>query len=192
MELVEGLYILKEGKVIRSQCGDVLYASSSSVLIIDEYPVIVDTAMPEDWQVIKKSLKTAGVLKEEVKAVINTHLHGDHTGCNNKFICKKYAHQKEIAREGMEGVLPYRAISNRIKIIETPGHTDGHVSVVFGSNEIAVIAGDAIPTRDNYIKRVPPRININAALAMQSFERIEKIADIIIPGHDKPFRVEKK
>lgn len=193
MQVVEGLYLLKEGKVIRSN-DVILYASSASVLIIAEFPVIVDTAMPEDWGTIEKSLRNAGVRSDEVKMVINTHLHSDHMGCNGKFKAEKYAHGKEMAREGMKGIIPLdisRPFCDRVKIIETPGHTEGHISVVFESNEVAVIAGDAIPTYDNYLKRVPPRINIDAALAMRSFERIEKIADIVIPGHDRAFRVNR-
>lgn len=191
MKLVEGLYLLKEGKVIRSNDA-ILYASSASVLILDEFPIIVDTAMPEDMRVIQWSLMDAGIRKDEVKMVINTHLHGDHIGCNSMFKADKYAHAKEIAREGIKGIKPLdlnSAISPRVKLIETPGHTEGHISVIFESSEVVVIAGDAIPTYDNYLKRVPPRINIDEELAMHSFEKIEKIADLIIPGHDRPFRV---
>ncbi len=192
MKLMEDLYLLKEGKVIRSN-GAILYASSASVLILDDFPMIVDTAMPEDMELIQRSLMDADVQKDEVKMVINTHLHGDHIGCNNMFKkAEKYAHAKEIAREGIKGIIPLdlkSSISSRVKFIETPGHTEGHISVVFESSEVVVIAGDAIPTYDNYLKRVPPRVNIDEELAMQSFEKIEKIADLIIPGHDRPFRV---
>jgi glyoxylase-like metal-dependent hydrolase (beta-lactamase superfamily II) len=190
MKLMEDLYLLKEGKVIRSN-DVILYASSASVLILDEFPIIVDTAMPEDIELIQRSLAEAGIQIDEVKMVINTHLHSDHTGCNSFFKAEKYAHVKEIAREGIKGIIPlsFNNISSRVKFIETPGHTEGHISVVFESSEVAVIAGDAIPTYDNYLKRVPPRINIDEALAMNSFEKIERIADLIIPGHDKPFRV---
>lgn len=191
MRLMEDLYLLKEGKVIRSN-DVILYASSASVLIIDEFPIVVDTALPEDSKLIQRSLLNAGIQKDEVRMVINTHLHSDHIGCNSMFKADKYAHAKEIEREGIQGVKPLvnTSISSRVKIIETPGHTEGHISVVFESSDaVVVIAGDAIPTYDNYLKRVPPRINIDEELAMHSFEKIEKIADLIIPGHDKPFRV---
>jgi N-acyl homoserine lactone hydrolase len=81
-------------------------------------------------------------------------------------------------------------------VFHTPGHTRGSISVIvtgrFGDAEGAVVcAGDALPTRDNYIFRLPPGINYDRALASRSMDRIIAKADWIIPGHDGPIRVSK-
>ena len=44
---------------------------------------------------------------------------------------------------------------------------------------------------DNYLKWVPPGINFDPEIALQSMTKIVDYADIIIPGHDKPFRILK-
>jgi N-acyl homoserine lactone hydrolase len=55
-----------------------------------------------------------------------------------------------------------------------------------------VIAGDALPTFSNYLKGVPPAQHVDRNLACMSMNRILKIADVVIPGHDLPFSVPKK
>jgi glyoxylase-like metal-dependent hydrolase (beta-lactamase superfamily II) len=105
------------------------------------------------------------------------------------FRCQKFAHPLAIKDAGAKGykACPKR-ISKNVRIMDTPGHCLGHIAVVYEGDETVVIAGDAIPTRDNYIKRLPPRIHIDREAAMRSFAEIEKIADIIVPGHDEVIR----
>ncbi len=55
--------------------------------------------------------------------------------------------------------------------------------------ETVIIAGDALPTRANYVKWVPPAIHFNRAVSLQSMSKIVEIADWVIPGHDEPFKV---
>jgi glyoxylase-like metal-dependent hydrolase (beta-lactamase superfamily II) len=42
---------------------------------------------------------------------------------------------------------------------------------------------------DNYLKWVPPGINIDPELALNSMRKIVDWADVVVPGHDKPFRI---
>ncbi|HDM36039.1 MAG TPA: MBL fold metallo-hydrolase [Candidatus Syntrophoarchaeum butanivorans] len=191
-EICDNLYLVKPGKVIYDEIA-VRYASSAVVLIDDGSLILVDTALPEDWDLIKEGIDACGYDPGDIDLIINTHLHIDHVGCNDRFNVVKYAHAKEIERgEFTDGVEPYRnPVTERVEIIETPGHTWGHISVVYHGEKTVVIAGDAIPTRNNYYERVIPRIHVDAALAMESFLKVERIAEIIIPGHDDPIRVER-
>ncbi|MCW7076671.1 MAG: MBL fold metallo-hydrolase [Candidatus Syntrophoarchaeum sp.] len=182
----DGLYIVKPGKVIYDEVS-ILYASSAVVLIDDESVLLIDTGLSEDWDQIRQGIDACGFKVDDIDFIINTHLHADHVGCNDRFDVRKYAHPKEIERgEFTDGVFPYtNPITDKIEIIETPGHTWGHISVVYRSSEkTVVIAGDAIPTRNNYYERVIPRIHVDADIAMESFLKVEELADIIIPGHD--------
>ncbi|OFV68058.1 MAG: Beta-lactamase-like domain protein [Candidatus Syntrophoarchaeum caldarius] len=189
-KVCENLYIVKPGKVVYDEIS-VIYASSTVVLIDDDLRVLVDTALGEDWDQIKAGIEAVGFGVDAIDCIINTHLHPDHTGCNDRFEIPKYAHPAEIKRgEFTEGVEPYtRQVTDKISIIETPGHTWGHISVVYRGERTIVIAGDAIPTRNNYYERVIPRIHVDPDLAMESFLKIEEIADVIIPGHDDPIEV---
>lgn len=183
LKITEDFYLLKAGKVVFDDSGAILYASSSVSLILDKLYVVVDTGLPLDQELITNALHELGLKPSEIDVVVNTHLHPDHCGCNEIFNAKIYAHMLEILRTGASYLQCPQKISERVRIIETPGHIDGHISVVFDD---IVVAGDAIPTKDNYLKRVIPRLHTNAEKAKESMEKIIKIAKIIIPGHDQP------
>src|SRR6266542_5147452 len=132
--------------------------------------VLVDTGMIESHQEIEEyhptlyPLTGQDVPLEEVKLVINTHLHFDHCGGNRLFpgtpIYVQRA-EREAAREpdytipewvefegasyvGLDGeaeILP------GIRVLPTPGHTPGHQSVLVDTDEgLVVVAGDVAYT----------------------------------------------
>jgi glyoxylase-like metal-dependent hydrolase (beta-lactamase superfamily II) len=74
-----------------------------------------------------------------------------------------------------------------VRIVHTPGHTMGSVSVFVKADQRYAIAGDAVPKYGNFEKMVPPRINVDEKLALESIKMIIRYADVIIPGHDPPF-----
>ncbi|MHC1582588.1 MAG: MBL fold metallo-hydrolase [Candidatus Syntropharchaeia archaeon] len=182
----DGIYLIKPGELIRE--GDViLYASSSVVLLDDEFPILVDTGLKGDWGRIKRGIEEEGFRIRDIEMVINTHLHRDHCGCNEFFDIPKYAHEMEIERlNSPHGYFPYKKeVSERIRIIETPGHSYGHISVVYRGKKTFVVAGDAIPRKNNYIQGIPPRIHVDRKKAVESMKMIGEIGDVIIPGHDE-------
>lgn len=184
------LHVLNEGSLLKNKYGFIIHASSSSVLIEDNgSTIIVDTSTKDDCHKIEKSLDDLGYSPEKINVVINTHLHSDHCGCNDIFVnAKKYAHPLQTNKEEYRDIRSIYSLNlEKISIIDTPGHVPGHISVVF-KNEIGiniVIAGDAIPTVNNYYKWVPPRISSDPDEAIKSMKKIVKIADVIIPGHDR-------
>ncbi|MDY6958667.1 MAG: MBL fold metallo-hydrolase [Halobacteriota archaeon] len=188
-KVTDNTYVLKPGELVRNEKGMILFASSSVILMVDEFPLVVDTGLKKDWKRIQSELKNAGFSVEDVKMVINTHLHTDHIGCNRRFDVKKYADPDLSKNSGKNDYQPCPSqISKNISMIKTPGHCPGHISVVFNDGgKVVVASGDAIPTKNNYIERVPPRLHTDRAEAMRSFYKIVEIADIIIPGHDEPF-----
>ncbi len=189
MQIRDGIYLIKPGKVVYDEVS-VRYASSSVVLIDDGSLIVVDTGLEEDWGEIERGIRRAGFHPSEVDTIINTHLHVDHIGCNHRFSAECYAHPKEIERVGVSGYLPCpKRISKRVCILETPGHVDGHISVVF---EGVVVAGDAIPTKEHYFRRIIPRIHTDAEKAKESMQKIIDVAEIILPGHDGPVWIGRK
>lgn len=187
LRLDKEFYLLKPGKVLFGESGEILYASSSISLILEDPIVLVDSGLPSDHEAVIQALQELGLRPSDIDVVINTHLHPDHCGGNELFNAKIYAHPLEIQRTGAR-YLPCPERISDIRIIETPGHVDGHISVYFKG---IVAAGDAIPTRDNYEKMVIPRLHTDAKKAKESMQKIIDIAKIIIPGHDLPIQVLK-
>jgi len=77
-----------------------------------------------------------------------------------------------------------------IDILPTPGHAHGLCSLMFETREgIVVVAGDAILTFDHFDNREPSENAHDPREARRSIDRIAKMADIIVPGHDNYFVV---
>jgi glyoxylase-like metal-dependent hydrolase (beta-lactamase superfamily II) len=193
--------VLKPGFLKRDRFGSILDARSTVTLISgNDLNIIVDTGTSEEKQDILTSLRANGLVPEDINILINTHSHPDHSGNNDLFVNAKFiGHRKEywglIAQDKCEILRKDTEIAAEITIVETPGHTVGSTTIFLTgtisdlpSTTIA-ISGDALPILDNYLKWVPPAINFDPNIALQSMNKIVSMADIIIPGHDAAFRI---
>jgi len=183
---------LVRGTIERSD-GLVLEAHSSATLILcGERRILVDTSTPERRQELVSAMEKRDLSPEEIDTVIYTHLHGDHTGNGELFTNATFlAHVDEIPPAGIEPLFGDEKICEGVNIIHTPGHTRGSISVLVEGDRRYVIAGDALPTRENYTKWVPPNLNYYPELALKSMGTIMEEADVIIPGHDDAFEVDR-
>lgn len=145
------------------------------VLIKDEHPILIDTGFGSEVKNTEKLIKEAGVSPEELHFIVNTHYHSDHVG-GNFHLQKKYgvpiaAHKWEAdlinfcdpeacSAEWLDQpVEPYRVDrkladndeintgSRTLKVLHTPGHTLGHISLYEPEGEI-LICGDLFHQND--------------------------------------------
>ena len=78
-----------------------------------------------------------------------------------------------------------------VTIVETPGHTKGHISVAVGSgSETVLIAGDALPDSGTVIRGLPTNVFWDVEDAKSSVEKMVASAKVFYPGHDRPFRLD--
>lgn len=96
-----------------------------------------------------------------------------------------------VTVDGIEEVEPLESradVPGNPWIIETPGHTDGHVALHFADRD-AVIAGDALVTFDPYTGGIGPRVVAPAATAdmatgVASLDLlVDTEAQHVLPGH---------
>ena len=187
-EMLPRVFLLKPGSILRDQGGNILDARSSVTLIKTERGwIIVDTGQVGDEEEILKALADLGLEKSDIDIIVNTHSHPDHCANNRLFSQAKTIYPKD-------GEL----IAPGVRALVTPGHSPDSISVVVDAaiqpgdgmaptSRRVVIAGDALPTLGNYQKRVPPAVHYDRALAVASMNKIIEMADIVIPGHDRPF-----
>ena len=176
------VHLLKPGSILKDDSGTILDARSSVTLIsTGTRRIIVDTGLKGEEKIIIERLAESGLNPGDIDSVINTHAHQDHTG--NNFL---FSRAKVLSPKEGDLIVP------GVKIIDTPGHSMDSISVVVESHNVVVLAGDALPTFSNFIKGVSPAHHVDRGLACRSMSRILKIADVVVPGHDRPFSVRDK
>ena len=191
-EMLPRVFLLKAGSILRDQAGNILDARSSVTLIESEKErIIVDTGQEGDGEVILKALADLGLEGSDIDIIVNTHSHPDHCANNRLFSRAKTVYPKD-------GEL----IAPGVRVLATPGHSPDSISVLVDAaiqqgdgtapaTRRVVISGDALPTLGNFQKRVPPAVHYDRALAVASMNKIIAIADVVIPGHDRPFSLRK-
>lgn len=145
------------------------------ILIKDEHAILIDTGFGSEVKDTEKLIKEAGVSPEELHLIVNTHYHSDHVG-GNFHLQKNYGvpiatHKWEAdlinfcdpeacSAEWLDQpVEPYRVDrkladndeintgSRTLKVLHTPGHTLGHISL-FEPEEEILICGDLFHQND--------------------------------------------
>ena len=135
-----------------------------------EMSVLIDTGFPGQIEDLRVAMEKAGVSLDKLKAVILTHQDMDHIGslpeilqeCGNQV--KIYAH--ELDKPYIQGELPLLKdghlenppkgrvddclvdgqelpFCGGIRVIHTPGHTPGHISLYLKQSKI-LVAGDSM------------------------------------------------
>lgn len=190
MSLVPSVQVLRQGWVVRD--GAKVVGASSSVVLVrsGSADIVVDTGSRDDAEAVTGALAAVDIHPEDVSHVVNTHLHMDHCGCNDLFTNALFhAHGLEEPPVGTVRVSGEVTIAPGVRLVPTPGHTAGSVSVFVESDRRYAICGDAIPPRANYEARAPPAVHIDRSLAMKSMDVILAWAEVVIPGHDRQFNV---
>ncbi|MFD0679202.1 MULTISPECIES: MBL fold metallo-hydrolase [unclassified Paenibacillus] len=160
--------------------------------------IIVDPGWRDEPLLDK--MREEQISPEAIDLIYVTHMHADHIRSIRLFPNAKWlGYGKEIDnwrdkisdadRDILEQLQPVAGeICEDITIIETPGHTLEHTSVLFHSGgKRILVAADAVLVKEYYEHREVHVISEDKELAKQSIDLAKQIADIIIPGHDEPF-----
>lgn len=177
--------------VLRNKNGVLVEAHSTSTLVTSEdHIIVVDTSSPQFRPLLLDGLRRLGVDPLKVDMVVNTHLHHDHCSNNDLFPnATFYARVEEDPSPGMQAVREDTDLCLDVRLVHTPGHTRGSMSVVVRAPDgVHVVAGDAVPTRENFEQWVPPMIRFDESVALDSMRRIADMAAVIVPGHGPAFR----
>ena len=77
-----------------------------------------------------------------------------------------------------------------VRVMHTPGHSPGSISVLVETDDgLCAITGDVLHYSSVALTRRNPLVFWNEEEATRSIERIVETADVIYPGHDRPFRL---
>jgi glyoxylase-like metal-dependent hydrolase (beta-lactamase superfamily II) len=177
------------------------FASSTTTLIQEKnLNVIVDPGMNRGF--LLEALRKEGLSPHKINYVILTHYHLDHSLLTGIFKNAKVMDNTDVySWDGKIGTHNGEVPGTDIEIIKTPGHDMFHCSVLVNDKNLGkvVVAGDVFWWKDNQeqetdrgslLKHIDPYMKNEEELT-ESRKKILKIADYVIPGHGKMFKVKK-
>ena len=167
-------------------------------LLLEE-KMMIDSGNPDDAEELKKEIGKI-INLEQIKKIILTHLHYDHSGNISLFSnAILFASQQEIDAFDSDamgavldtrivddvherGILPLPGHLNGFEIVPTPGHTAGSTCLIYKKDKI-LFTGDTKFGEGRYGRTDLP--TSMPELLNESIQKLEKYTDLIFaPGHD--------
>lgn len=152
------------------------------VLVRSKEAAVVDTGTPNNGSKIADVVRSAGLGWDAVHHVILTHYHGDHVGSVSEVLAAApkataYAGAADIPQ--IKSPRPIKAVADNdevfgLRVIATPGHTPGHVSVLDPAGSLLIL-GDAMNNIGNQLAGPNPQYTTDMAQAHQSVKKLAKL-----------------
>lgn len=201
MKIEENVYALDSTK------GNYVY------LILGKEITLIDTGLPKNGEAILNELKSMNIKPHDIKHILITHDDMDHVGSlallEKASGAKTWASKEdiphitgEINRRFIKRVLnfivklkkpenidsyPEDGMIGDIEVILTPGHTVGHVCLLYKD---ILFVGDLFRTQDGgKISTGPSFANWNNTILKESIAKIDKYKfKWICPAHGEPIK----
>jgi len=174
-----------------------LASSTASLVKSNGKNIIIDPGCNREK--LLTALKKEKFVIGDIDFVLLTHNHLDHTLLAGIFSNARILTSEEMYKNdnqiGHNNIIP----DTDLKIIQTPGHCNEHCSLVVPTEKgICVVAGDVFWYVDGEVQTADiGKIDdahlqeVDMKKLIESRKKILEIADWIIPGHGRMFKVEK-
>lgn len=174
---------------------------SAYVLVRGRNVAIVDTGVGGSAGEIERALAEVGVGWSDVGSVILTHRHPDHVGSLGDVAASAedavlFAGAADV--EAIEAPRPLEPVGDGdtvlgLAVVESPGHTPGHISV-FDPDSRILVAGDALNGDGSGVETIVdgvggpnPRFTADMSAAVASVAKLAALSpDTIYFGHGEP------
>ena len=173
---------------------------SAYILVRGGEAAVVDTGVAGSADDISKALGGIGLDWGAVAHVILTHKHGDHAGSLADVLAGATGATAYAGAEDLEAIRtaagigssrPLQAVADGamvfgLRIVATPGHTLGHVSVLDEVGGI-LVAGDALGTVGGVLAGSNPQFTEDAAAAKATIAKLGALRfETLLVGHGDP------
>ena len=175
--------------------------------------ILFDTGSYGDRSLLIERLLALSLDPQALDAVFISHLHYDH--CQNidlfadipLFVSERelrYVLEGEY-RENRDPYVPAATIVSLkdrfqtvldgselfpdVRVVALPGHTPGQAGL-FLSREKILMAGDGVKNAWEFANRMAPPAFFSKAAALSNYDWVMANATEIVPGHDRPFRLQ--
>lgn len=185
-------------------------------IIYDDDVILIDTGRPGQGKGILKELNSMNIRPEDIKHILITHHDVDHIG--NLALLEKvsdariWASKGDIPyingdknRPGIKRIVsilmrtgkpgnistyPQKQEIGDIEIIPTPGHTPGHVCLLY---EDVLLAGDLLRNSKGQLKPLTSFMNDDETALRKSIDKIDQFSfKWVCPAHGEPIKIDNK
>ncbi len=186
--------VLIEGYARKIENG---WLASSTVTLIQANGknIIVDPGCNRNK--LLNELKNENLKPSDIDYVLLTHNHMDHSLLTGIFANAKILNNEEIFNNDKQVDHNNKIPGMDLEILQTPGHTDDHCCLIVGTDKgTYIVAGDVFWWMDDEeqkidVNRLDQAHECNMKELIESRKKVLEIADWIIPGHGKMFKVVK-
>ena len=200
MKISDEVYVLDSTK------GNYVY------LIMAQEIILIDTGLPKNGKGILNELKSMDIKPQDIKHILVTHDDMDHVGSLallekasgakiwaskddipyilgqiNRHVIKRILNYI-VKLKKPENINPYPedGMIGDIKVINTPGHTVGHVCLLYKD---VMFVGDLFRTKNGEIISGPSFANWNNSILKESILKIDEYDfKWICPAHGEPIK----
>lgn len=167
---------------------------SAYVLARGGEAAMVDTGVSGSTDDLEAGLAALGLGWEALGHVIVTHSHGDHMGSlagvmDLAPLATAYGGAADVPSMTAPRAIEVVSDGDRVfdlQIIETPGHTLGHVSVLDAAGGL-LLAGDALNGVDGGVVGANPQFSADLELANASVVKLAALGfETVVFGHGEP------
>jgi glyoxylase-like metal-dependent hydrolase (beta-lactamase superfamily II) len=153
--------------------------TTSYIVVRGKEAAIVDTGVSGSEQRIGEVVKEAGLGWDAVRHLIVTHHHSDHAGSVGEVLDLAASATVWAGAQDIASIRSPRTIQAAedgaevfgLRVIATPGHTLGHVSV-YDEAASTFISGDALTNVGGSLAPSPPQFTADMAKAAESVRKI--------------------
>lgn len=160
-----------------------------------DFHIVIDPSLGDETAMTTELKRRTGLTPDKIDAVFITHQHGDHVAGLKHFPDARWLAGPAVA-SGLNSSAQFtkqidhagNTLFDAIDIIPSPGHTPDHQCLRFDYRGLSiVIAGDSVATKDFWDERRMYYNVLDIEESKRTMEKINSIADIIVPGHDNFF-----
>lgn len=176
--------------------------------------ILFDPAHVGRRVVLYEALAKRGLRPQDIDAVVLSHSHWDHIQNIDVFSHapilihpyeRRYSlepHANDWATPAWTGAILERQqlvevaegdqILQGVRVMDMPGHTPGGIGLtVETADGLSVVTGDALHHAKLLAIGENPLIFWDRKAAADTIARVAEVADVIVPGHDRAFRLTK-
>jgi N-acyl homoserine lactone hydrolase len=181
---------------------------------IDGDWALFDTGHYSDRAYLRQALAKRGIKPDDIHHVILSHLHFDHVlnlplfqnaGVIISDAEIRYAEDVDAGLvqddaipdfwpallEGrkVHAVKDELAVAKALKIVRLPGHTPGCLSLFYSGTPSVAVCGDVVKNSWEVVTGEATSQNPDDELSRRGIKTVKQRGEVIIPGHDRPFRL---